>query len=50
MGMVHVGRVRMRVPHRRVLVIMRVRLAGRIEWVMRVPVMLVVHVRMRVSE
>jgi hypothetical protein len=49
MRMVHVGYVRMRVPHRGVLVKMRVRLTWRVGSSMPVLVMLVVHMRMRMA-
>ena len=50
MCVVHVRRVRMRVPQSAVLVEMRVRFAGRIRRAVRVLMMLVTDVRMRMGE
>jgi hypothetical protein len=47
-GMVHVGHMRVRVTHRRMLVEMRVRLAGRIERAVRMAMVLVMNMRMGV--
>src|SRR5262249_38998037 len=49
-GVMHVGHVRVRMPKRAMLVKVRMRLAGRIGGVMRMPVMRIVHVGMRVRE
>ena len=50
MRVVHVGRVRMRVPQSAVLVEMRVRVAGWVQGAVRVLVMFVMNMRMRMGE